>query len=167
MKVRSATTDDAAAIAEIYNHYVANSHATFEIEPVDVAEMKQRINMILDGGYPFVVCEAETREPIGYAYGHQFKGRPAYKQSIEVSIYVHPEAHGQKIGTRLYEVLLSKVGKLGFHTAIAGISLPNDASIRLHEKLGFQKVAHFREVGRKFDRWIDVGYWQLFLQINE
>ena len=116
-------------------------------------------------GYPFLVC-VDSDEIVGYAYGHQFRTRRAYRHSIEVSVYTKPGHEKRNIGTLLYEKLFSEIKKGDFHSIIAGISLPNDASIRLHEKFGMEKVAHFHQVGRKFDRWIDVGYWQMVLPVN-
>lgn len=163
MQVRSAKPDDAIEIAYIYNYYIATSHATFEIEPVDEVEMLRRMNDGWNAGYPFLVCE-ENDEVVGYAYGRYFRPRAAYLHSIEISVYVRPGRTEGNVGTRLYEVLLDEIMKGDFHAVIGGISLPNDASVRLHEKFGFEKVAHFREVGRKFDRWIDVGYWELITE---
>ena len=163
MMVRAATADDAVDIAYIYNYYVATSHATFEIEPVDLAEMQRRIAACLDRGYPFLVC-VDGDEITGYAYGHEYRERTAYRQTVEVSVYVRPGHDGKKIGTSLYEALFDEIKSGDFHAVVAGISLPNDASIHLHEKFGMEKVAHFREVGRKFDRWIDVAYWELGLK---
>ena len=153
---------DSPQIAEIYNHYIAASHATFEVDLIDAAEMLKRVDDVFAAGYPFLVCETGG-EIVGYAYGHQFRQRPAYRHSIEVSVYTKPGQEGKRIGTMLYEILFDEIKKSYFHAIIAGISLPNDASVRLHEKFGFEKVAHFREVGRKFDRWIDVGYWELII----
>ena len=163
MHVRAATADDAVDIAYIYNYYIATSHCTFEVEPVDLAEMERRIGECVDAGYPFLVAEDDADEIVGYAYGHEYRPRKAYGNSIEVSVYVRPGHDGKNIGTDLYTALFDKIKKGDFHAIIGGISLPNDASVRLHEKFGFEKVAHFREVGRKFDRWIDVGYWELIL----
>ena len=162
MIVRPANSADALQISEIYNHYIATSHATFEIEPIEAGEMARRINEVCGGGYPFLICE-DNVEIIGYAYGRQFRPRSAYRHSIEVSIYTKPGCERRNIGTILYEELFSEIKASNFHAIIAGISLPNDASVRLHERFGFEKVAHFREVGRKFDRWIDVGYWERIL----
>ncbi len=162
MIIRPADGDDAVDIAYIYNYYVATSHATFEIEPVDAGEMKSRIERCVNGGYPFLVCE-DDEKIVGYAYGHEYRQRSAYRQTVEVSVYLRPGDDGKHIGTSLYEVLFDEIKTNGFHAVVAGISLPNDASIALHEKFGMEKVAHFREVGRKFDRWIDVGYWELVL----
>lgn len=165
MRVRTVELSDSADIAAIYNYYVQNFHATFELDPIDSSEMRTRIDEILSAGFPFVICE-EDGEIEGYAYGKQFRPRAAYKHSIETSVYVKNGCEGKGIGTVLYTHLLNKIRSSDFHAVIAGISLPNEASVRLHEKLGFQKVAHFREVGFKFDRWIDVGYWQLQIPTN-
>ncbi len=162
MEIRHVNINDAPQIAEIYNHYIATSHATFEIDTVDTIEIEKRIDKFRVAGYPYLVCE-DNGEIAGYAYGHQFRPRPAYRHSIEVSVYIKPGHERKAIGTRLYESLFSEINKGDFHTIIAGISLPNEASVKLHEKFGFKKVAHFREVGRKFDRWIDVGYWEMIL----
>lgn len=162
MIIRPADSDDAVEVAYIYNYYVATSHATFEIDPVDADEMKARIGKCLDQGYPFLVCEDEG-SIVGYAYGHEYRPRRAYRQTVEVSVYLRPGEDGKRIGTLLYEELFDSVRKNDFHAVVAGISLPNDASIGLHEKFGMTKIAHFREVGRKFDRWIDVGYWEVVL----
>jgi phosphinothricin acetyltransferase len=162
MKVRQAERADAIEIAFIFNHFIATSHATFEIDPVDDTEIAKRINECRVSGYPFLVCYDEA-ELMGFAYGKRFKPRPAYVHSVEASVYVRPGNDERGIGTLLYTELLKLLGQSDFHAVIGGISLPNNASVRLHEKFGFEKVAHFREVGRKFDRWIDVGYWELLL----
>lgn len=162
MEIRPVRPEDASQIADIYNHYIATSHATFEVEPISSGEILCRINAETDSGYPFLVCLA-AGEIVGYAYGHQFRARPAYRHSVEVSVYIKPGHDGKGIGTSIYAELFTEIKRADFHAIIAGISLPNDASVRLHEKFGMEKVAHFREVGRKFDRWIDVGYWELIL----
>jgi phosphinothricin acetyltransferase len=159
MTVRKADLEDASAIAEICNYYINTSHATFELDPIDTTEMQRRMEEGWKAGYPFLVYE-NSGEVIGYAYGRQFRPRRAYLHSIEISVYIREGHHGKSIGTHLYEQLFKEIAKGDFHTIIAGISLPNDPSIRLHEKFGFSKVAHFKEVGYKFNRWIDVGYWQ-------
>ena len=160
MNIRTVKLSDAAQIAEIYNFYIETSHATFELETIDSIEMENRIRETFQKNYPFFVCE-ENAEIVGYAYGRMFRPRRAYLHSIEVSVYIRNSAEGKGVGTQLYQKLLDEILQKDFHAIIAGISLPNDASIRLHEKFGFEKVAHFREVGFKFGRWIDVGYWEL------
>jgi L-amino acid N-acyltransferase YncA len=160
MNIRTVTLADAAQVAEIYNYYIKTSHATFELETIDSVEMENRISETFQKNYPFFVCE-ENEEIVGYVYGRMFRPRRAYLHSIEVSVYIKNGAEGKGIGTMLYQRLFSEILQRDFHAIIAGISLPNDASVKLHEKFGFEKVAHFREVGFKFGRWIDVGYWEL------
>jgi phosphinothricin acetyltransferase len=159
--VRSVTTEDAARICEIYNHYVLHSTITFEDQPVSVDEMKQRIAEVLNG-LPWLVW-VEDQVVQGFAYASKWKGRCAYRYSVESTAYLADGSTGRGIGTRLYEALFTALRQSKMHVVMGGIALPNDASVALHEKLGFQKVAHFREVGWKFGKWIDVGYWQLFL----
>ena len=159
MIIRFANQDDAPQIAGIYNYYIETSHATFEIETIDSAEMENRIAETLKRNYPFFVCE-EKGEIVGYAYGRQFRPRRGYLYSIEVSVYIKNGINGKGIGTILYENLFAELKAKPIHALIAGIALPNEASIRLHEKFGFEKGAHFQEVGFKHGRWIDVGYWK-------
>jgi len=158
--VRAVQLDDVAAILEIYNHYVITSHATFELELIGREGMEHRIRSYVDQGYPYLVADDE-QEIIGYAFAHRYRPRPAYAQTVEVSVYTKPGNEQRGVGSLLYGQLIPEIFAKGFHAITAGIALPNDASIRLHEKFGFEKVAHFREVGYKFDRWIDVRYWQL------
>jgi phosphinothricin acetyltransferase len=162
MHIRPAEADDAVDIAYIYNYYIATSHATFEVEPVDGSEIELRLESAAENGYPFWVGEVRD-EIIGFAYAHEYRVRCAYRQTAEVSIYLRPGHDRRQLGSALYDALLNELRRGDFHAVVAGIALPNDASIALHEKFGFQKVAHFHEVGRKFGRWIDVGYWQLML----
>ncbi len=100
----------------------------------------------------------------GYAYASEWKSRCAYRYSVETTVYLHPDARGKGIGTLLYQELIRKLSKLELHAAIGGIALPNDASVALHEKIGFKKAAHFKQVGYKFNKWVDVGYWELILK---
>ena len=159
MNIRNVNPEDAAQIAEIYNYYIKNTHQTFETEPLSAAEMQARIDEI-SADYPYLVAE-EDGEIYGYAYATQFKMRQAYEFSAEVSIYVKADAKQKGIGTQIYDKLFEELKETDIHAIIAGISLPNDGSVRFHEKLGFTKVAHFREVGYKLGRWVDVGYWEL------
>ena len=159
MNIRTVNLEDAAQIAEIYNYYIKNTHQTFETEALSADEMKERISEI-SADYPYLVAEDEG-EIYGYAHATQFKMRQAYEFSAEVSIYVKNNAKQKGIGTRLYEKLFEELKETDIHALIAGISLPNDPSVQFHQKLGFSKVAHFREVGYKLGRWVDVGYWEL------
>lgn len=138
-----------------------HSAITFEERPVAPDEMTQRIAEVLEG-LPWLVWE-EDGEVGGFAYASKWKGRCAYRYSVESTVYLDPAATGKGIGLHLYRLLLANLRQQEVHTVIGGIALPNEASVALHEKLGFQKVAHFKEVGRKMEKWIDVGYWQLVL----
>lgn len=158
--VRAAAAEDAAAIARIYNHYVAETIITFEEDAVGEAEMRERIEETRTASLPWFVA-VENGELAGYAYASRWKSRCAYRYSLEVTVYVDPARPRRGIGSQLYAALLPALRSAGYHAAMGGIALPNDASIRLHEKFGFKKVAHFKESGFKFGKWIDVGYWQL------
>jgi L-amino acid N-acyltransferase YncA len=159
--IRYAKTEDAAEICKIYNHYVLGTMITFEEEPVSADEMAQRIAETLQS-LPWLVWEQDEGLR-GFCYASKWKGRCAYRHSVESTVYVRPDSIGRRIGSQLYRALLDELRQRKFHTVIGGIALPNDASVALHEKLEFEKVAQFREVGNKFDRWTDVGYWQLLL----
>lgn len=158
--VRAAAAEDAAAIARIYNHYVAETIITFEEDAVGEAEMRERIEETRSASLPWFVA-IENGELAGYAYASRWKSRCAYRYSLEVTVYVDPAYSRRGIGSKLYAALLPALRSAGYHAAMGGIALPNDASIRLHEKFGFKQVAHFKESGFKFGKWIDVGYWQL------
>jgi phosphinothricin acetyltransferase len=155
--IRFVTPSDAIAIAEIYNYYILNSVITFELDPVTPQEITSRMEKYKEIG-PYLVYE-ERGEILGYAYVSKFRERKAYENSAESTIYLKNGYGGKGLGYQLYMELLSQVA-LQRHTIIGGIALPNEASVRLHEKCGFRKVAHFSEVGRKFGKWIDVGFWQ-------
>lgn len=157
--IRAATAVDAAALARIYNHYVAGTIVTFEEEAVPASEMAARIAESRTASLPWLVAE-RAGQVAGYAYASKWKGRCAYRFSVETTIYLDPRETARGLGSALYGQLLSDLEACGVHVVIGGIALPNEASVRLHERLGFRKVAHFEEVGFKFGRWIDVGYWQ-------
>jgi L-amino acid N-acyltransferase YncA len=159
MNIRNATLDDAPAIAEIYNHYIANSIATFEEDELSGDDMAGRI-IAIAGDYPFlVVCEGST--VCGYAYAARWNERSAYRYTVISTIYLADGIERKGHGTALYGALLERLRAQPYRVVIGGISLPNQASVALHEKLGFRKVAHFEQVGFKFGKWIDVGYWQI------
>lgn len=159
--IRSAATEDANGICEIYNHYVLHSKITFEEQVVTVDEMKERITETL-AGLPWLVW-VEDEGVQGFAYASKWKGRCAYRYSVESTVYVAEGSTSRGIGTKLYEALLEELRLRKLHTVMGGIALPNAESVALHQKLGFEKVAQFQEVGWKFGEWVDVGYWQLFL----
>ena len=160
--IRTATAGDADAIARIYNHYVANTIITFEEQAVSSEEMAARIAEVAAASLPWLVAEQDGRV-VGYAYASKWKGRCAYRFSAECTVYLDPDCVGRGYGTQLYESLFAALRERGMHAVIGGVALPNPASVALHEKLGMRKVAQFGEVGYKFDRWIDVGYWQATL----
>jgi L-amino acid N-acyltransferase YncA len=155
--IRESTNSDARMIAEIYNYYIINTTISFELDPITPDEIVHRMEKYKEIG-PYLVSE-ENGEIIGYTYVSRFRERKAYEHSIESTIYLKDGFGGKGLGSKLYSELLSKVSQ-EYHMITAGIALPNDASVRLHEKCGFKKVGHFSEVGRKFGRWIDVGFWQ-------
>lgn len=157
--IRPASADDGAALARIYETYVRGTTVTFEEEPVAPEEMARRIREVAAAGLPWLVAEEEGRV-VGYAYAAPWKSRSAYRFSVEITVYLEPDRARRGWGTRLYEELFVLLRERGVHAVMGGIALPNDASVALHEKLGMTKVAHFREVGFKHGRWIDVGYWQ-------
>lgn len=160
--VRSVKPSDANAIAAIYNHYIEHTVATFEQDNVSTAEMRSRIAKIKAQQLPWLVLEDE-RGILGYAYATRWKERAAYRFSVETTIYLKPDVKGKGLGTTLYSTLIELLKNLKVHSALAGIALPNDNSIKLHEKMGMRKVAHFEEVGFKLNRWVDTGYWQVIL----
>ncbi|MEM6735143.1 MAG: N-acetyltransferase family protein [Bacteroidota bacterium] len=159
--VRPITLKDASSVVDIYNYYVANSHSTFEMIAVDEKRIRLRIKQVRDTfDLPWLVLEDEG-QVVGYAYATKWNERMAYSKTTETSIYMRRDFLGRGYGKKLYRALLDDLRVYGYHAIIGGISLPNDASVILHESLGFKKIAHFKEVGYKFDHWIDVGYWEL------
>lgn len=160
--VRPATSDDAAGVAGIYNHYVQHTAISFEEAPVSGDEMGNRIAKITRAGLPWLVAEHEGRV-IGHAYAGPWRERAAYRFAVECTVYTAADHQGRGIGSALYRTLFERLAQGGWHTVLAVIALPNDASVALHEKFGLRKVAHFAEVGWKFGRWHDVGNWQRLL----
>lgn len=159
--IRAATTVDAPAICAIYNHYVTSTIVTFEEQPVTTAEMQSRMAAVLEK-LPWLVLE-RNGGIVGYAYASSWESRVGYRFAVESSIYLAPPHVGHGFGSALYQSLLDDLRARNIHCVIGGAALPNAASAALHEKLGFTQVAHFRENGFKFGRWIDVAYWQRLL----
>ncbi len=162
ISIRCATLDDADRIAAIYNPYVLGTCISFETEPVPAPEMAQRIGEILGASLPWLVAEM-AGQVVGYAYASKWKGRCAYRYSVESSVYLDQGQVGKGIGVMLYSALIDALRSMSMHAVIGGVALPNAASVALHERLGFKKVAHFEQVGFKQEHWVDVGYWQLIL----
>jgi phosphinothricin acetyltransferase len=156
--IRPPRPADATAICRIYNHFVKETIVTFATEETSTEQMAIEVTATCEK-FPWLVWEEDGRV-LGYALASEWKSRCAYQFSVETTIYLDPAAAGRGIGTLLYGDLLDRVAAAGHHSALGGIALPNPASVALHEKLGFLKVGHLKEVGRKFDQWIDVGYWQ-------
>jgi phosphinothricin acetyltransferase len=161
--IRVVSEQDVDTICKIYNYYIENTIITFEEKQVSVDEMKLRIADTKSQGYDWLVYEKESKV-VGYAYASKWKTRSAYRFSVESSVYVKNGYQRNGIGRELYKDLLARLEKNGVHAVIAGISLPNESSVRFHESLGFQKVAQFPQVGLKFGKWINVGYWQLTMK---
>jgi phosphinothricin acetyltransferase len=160
--IRDATGSDASEFVLIYNHFVQHSVATFEETLVTEKEFTQRMDVVRSAALPFLTAEVDGGVA-GYAYASPWKARSGYRFSVESTVYLSPELPGRGIGTALYQALFSCLRDFGAHAVMGGISLPNEASVALHEKLGMRKVAHFDAVGFKFGCWIDVGYWQIVL----
>jgi phosphinothricin acetyltransferase len=156
--IREARLTDVTAICEIYNPYVLNSTHTFEEMPVTESVMLERMKPCIERGHWFVY--EKDAKVIGYAYANEWKARSAYRFTVETSVYVVADHVGKGIGRQVYSRLIERLRAGDIHAIIGGISLPNPASIALHESLGFKKVAHYKEIGFKKGVWLDVGYWQ-------
>jgi phosphinothricin acetyltransferase len=156
--IRDAVTADTEALLAIYRPFVVETPVSFELVPPSAAEFEQRI-VAAQSKWAWLVAEREG-EILGYAYGSSFRSRAAYEWSVETSAYVHGAHRGQGVGKALYARLLTILADKGYCTAYAGITLPNEASVRLHKALGFAEVGVFRRAGRKFGRWHDVSWWQ-------
>ena len=163
--LREVQEGDALGICHLYNPYILNTVITFEEEPLQASDINDRIEAVKRSGLPWLVSiEAQSGAIQGYAYASPWRTRSAFRYSVETSIYIDPRWQKQGLGQHLYQSLLDRLQTQGIHTAIAVLALPNPASIRLHEKLGFQWVGELPEVGFKFDRWVDVAYWQICLE---
>lgn len=161
MKIRPCIDSDISTICAIYNYYIEHTVITFEETPLTVAQMRERVNAYIQR-YPWLVCE-DANEVVGYAYASTWKERTAYKHTAEVTVYLNHDAMQKGYGSALYAELITRLKTQGCHVLLGCLSIPNEPSTKLHERFGFKKIAHFTEVGRKFDRWIDVGYWQKLL----
>lgn len=160
--IRSVKISDASDIAAIYNHYVETSTITFEENPVSNDEMVRRIQEVSEK-LAWYVFESDGRV-LGYAYATPWRARSAYRFSVETTVYVCPEHPRKGIGSALYKTLIDDLRKRNIRVILGGIAQPNEASVLLHESLGFERVAYLKDVGYKFEKWVDVGYWQLRIE---
>ena len=159
--IRPANLDDIPAIARIYGHAVRHGTASFELEAPDEAEMARRMKAIRDGGFPYLAAEVDGRLA-GYAYASLYRVRPAYRFTLEDSVYVAPDMHGHGVGRKLLDRLIAECTALGFRQIIAviGDSTRQQPSIRLHAACGFAMIGTFPNVGYKFGEWLDSVYMQ-------
>lgn len=160
-KIRSVLLSDAKNICDIYNYYVETSSISFEESTVSLDEMEDRIAQ-LSSQYPWLVYE-KAGVVVAYAYAGSWKSRSAYRFTLESTVYKSHDLREKGVGTALYENLFGELNEIYARSVMAVIALPNEASVGFHEKMGFEKVAHFKEVGYKLEQWIDVGYWQKML----
>ncbi|MEA2643553.1 MAG: phosphinothricin acetyltransferase [Chloroflexota bacterium] len=160
LTIRAASAGDLGAINDIYNHYVLQAHYTFDVEPLTTEARREWFaHYNTTGRHRLLVAVSEVAV-VGFASSSRFRPKPAYETSVETSIYLAPEMAGRGAGARLYEHLFKLLEGEDVHRAYAGISLPNPASIALHERFGFRQVAHFTEQGRKFGRYWDVAWYE-------
>ncbi|MDR3585522.1 MAG: GNAT family N-acetyltransferase [Desulfosporosinus sp.] len=160
--IRLANKHDAAQITDIYRPYIENTSISFETIVPSKEEMETRIERILTNN-PWLVFE-ENNIILGYAYASKHRERAAYKWAVDVSVYVRQDHRCKGIGKRLYTALLSVLRLQGYCNVYAGICLPNESSVGIHENFGFNKIAHYNKVGYKFGQWHDVGWWEFFLE---
>lgn len=160
--IRDISLADAKQIADIYNYYIKETIITFEEEVVSAQDIEQRIKKVTAKGYPFFVYE-ENGVIVGYAYLSNWRERSAYDITLETSVYLNHNSIGSGIGSVLYKELIVRAKKINIHSLIGVISLPNDESRKLHKKFNFELIGNFKESGKKFDKLIDVEFWQLIL----
>lgn len=159
--LRPVTLADAGRIASIYNRYIADTTITFETEPVTPEEMRTRIETI-SSAFSYFVYEYDG-VVLGYCYAHLWKEREAYSKTLETTVYLAPEACHQGIGSQLVHRLIEDCRSRGYHALTACVTADNLSSLHFHQRLGFRQVSRFSEVGRKFDRWLDVIDLELVL----
>ena len=160
--IRHATEDDLPAILEIYNDVILHTTAVYDYEPHTLEMRRQWFITKKEQGFPVFVA-ADDEKIVGLSSIGPFRAWAAYKYSVENSVYVSADSRGRGIGKLLIPPLIVVARELGLHTIIAGIDAANEPSLKLHEHFGFKEVAHFREVGYKFDRWLDLKFLQLVL----
>ena len=158
--IRPAAQDDLEAVNNIYNHYVVETHVTFDEEPTTMDARREWFSHYSETGRHRLLVAIEDGKVIGYATSSRFRPKPGYLTSVETSVYLSPDATGKGTGTELYTELFKSLEGEDLHRAYAGIALPNAASIALHQKFGFKRVALFSEQGRKFGRYWDVAWFE-------
>ena len=159
--IRSATLGDLQALTDIYNHYVVNTAITFDLHPFSAQERRAWFDDHASSGrYRLLVASGPDGAPLGYATTSRWRPKAAYETTVEASVYCHPEATGRGCGSALYAALFNSIVAEDVRTIVAGVSLPNPASIKLHERFGFQPVGVFHRVGRKFDKYWDVAWFE-------
>ncbi|HEV7878674.1 N-acetyltransferase family protein [Bradyrhizobium sp.] len=160
VEIRSATEADLPAITEIYEHAVLTGTATFELIPPDLAEMTRRFESLIEGAYPYLVASLEGRA-VGYAYAGPYRPRPAYRFTVEDSVYLQPAIHRRGIGTQLLQRLIAECEARGYRQMIAVIGdSANAGSIGVHSRTGFAMIGTHSDVGFKFGRWLDTVMMQ-------
>jgi phosphinothricin acetyltransferase len=162
--IRIATAQDAEAVTAIYARVVRDTFISFELEPPAVEEMRGRIVSTLQL-LPWLVSLDEQGAVSGYVYASKHRDRPAYQWSVDTTAYVREDCRGRGVGRALYVALFDALVQLGYYQAFAGIALPNDASVALHESVGFKAIGVYRKVGYKLGGWRDVGWWQRELRV--
>lgn len=158
--IRPVKEQDSKAICDIYNYYITDTVITFEEDKISSEDIITRIRKVESENLPWYVAQDKSGNIIGYAYATKWRDRFSYRFSVEVTVYLDKDKRGQGVGAQLYKTLFTSLKDKNIHSVIGGITLPNESSITIHEKFGMAKVAHFKEVGFKFNRWLDVGYWQ-------
>jgi L-amino acid N-acyltransferase len=160
--VRDAVRGDVGAITDIYNEAVRHTTASWDLEPVSLQSRLDWYDTKIAGNWPVLVAE-EAGAVVGWASFSQFRDKPGYRHSVEHSLYVRQDHQGRGVGSRLLTALVVEARRRGLHTMVGGVSGDNPGSIAFHEKHGFAVVARFPQVGRKFDRWLDLVFLQLLL----
>lgn len=160
VEVRPATEADLEALNDIYNHYVREAHYTFDLEPLTMEYRREWFSHYADSGRHRLFVAVDDGRVIGYASSGRFRPKGAYETSVETSIYVGPDAIGKGAGSKLYEALFKSLEGEDLHRAYAGVTLPNPASVALHGRFGFKRVALFTQQGRKFGRYWDVAWFE-------
>lgn len=161
IRIRHCAPGDYGAVVAIYNYYIENSHATFDTTPYSIGERAPWFSQFNESG-PNQLLVAESGDKVlGFCCSTPFSKRPAYDVSVETTVYLAADATGRGIGRQLYDKLLANLTGIGLHGAYAGIALPNDASVGLHESLGFRRVGVYEEVGWKFDKYWSVAWYEL------